>query len=344
MVVCIWADAVAESDVRGEAVIRGLLLCAMSAMMPLVMSIARAQETVSPRVIAPPTPGAALTSSQAAEATLMPLPVTPQPAPPLPPAPASRASIPQPSEAIARDFVIDYPELKKYPKGSITSREVADAAILEIDAARARAAGYRTDAEVVCRTQYLFTSCMNRARDRHRFASEALNRVRIEARDWLRHDDERIRVAKRTDRQMEAKAKTPEIDAKLRDTTESYRTKLSKHQFKEDKELTNSLHREASGQKYRRKQDEKSYARIEKEINYAAEYQSRQDSVKGLADKIANNAQDNKEREEKLAEKIKKRTDDAARVRTSVAEAPPKPLPKRPPPLTLADKMVPMPQ
>ncbi len=319
---------------------RGLTLLGLAC----VAAIATAQEPVSPRAIAPATPGAALNSAQAAEATIIPLPPTPQAPPPRPPEPLSRTATPQPSKALARDIAIDYPELAKYPKGSIDSRVRADAALADVDLARTRAAKYQSDGDYRCLSDYLMTRCLNQNRDRQRFSAAALNRVRSEASEWIRRDDERVRVEKRTDQAMELKAKTRETDAKLRDTTESFRTKLAKQQFREDKTLTNSLHREASGTKYRTKQDEKSYSRIEREINFAAEYQSRQDNAKGQADKIVNTAQDNKERDEKLAEKVKKRTEDAARVRTSVAEAPPKPLPQRPPPLTLADKMVPMPQ
>ena len=263
---------------------------------------------------------------------------------PLPERPVVREDMTIPPAWIRKAIPLDYPELARHPKGSIATRDLSTSALEDADLMKQRADGTLAAEEFACQKKFLSAGCARDARDLHRYSMAAINAVRNEAREFNRRDRERERVLSREEKRSRDVVEAPDKEADRRKNLDDFQTKLSKYQGKKDAALVDELDRAQKRAEYERKKQERADEEAKKWREFPDKERERQDKAKGQADKLVSTAEHNTSKAEKLNEKVKKRTDDAAIPRKSVADAAPKPLPQRPPPLTAEDKMLPMPQ
>ena len=105
----------------------------------------------------------------------------------------------------------------RYPAKSIASVPQADKALEEVKPVRELIERLYADEQAACYERFLVSSCLVDAKDKRRKSMQAVRRVEVEAKAFLRKDkaDERDRAV--AERQAKAVAKTIPISGTARD-------------------------------------------------------------------------------------------------------------------------------
>jgi hypothetical protein len=247
------------------------------------------------------------------------------------------------AEERERFIQANYPVLAKYPPKSIKSVDAANDALQLMVPARQKADIAKKDGEFACYKQYLAQRCLNGVRRLHRETREDLRELEIEAEEFKRRDAEAKRVEKRGNNETQAIATGAQKQEKRERNQSDYDKKIGRAEAKREREVADEASREQRGIDNRADAKKKADERARKDREFAQQAPDRARSAREQQEEIDNALKRRQEKAAKLQEKYDKRVADAARPRVSVAEAPPKPLPQRPPPLTEADTVPPKP-
>ncbi|MET0962601.1 MAG: hypothetical protein ABWY05_07240 [Noviherbaspirillum sp.] len=101
--------------------------------------------------------------------------------------------------ALAPALASPYELTGKYPRGSITTVERADAALIEVRRERDEIAARHADAEYACYSKFFSSPCVDKAKEARRLALAQIESIEVEAKAFKRRDT----VAKR-DQVLEA--------------------------------------------------------------------------------------------------------------------------------------------